>query len=111
MNDVSEISAIEIVQLVGYNLDSYEFIENTLVTIENHETFIDEFSKLKCKTHYSEPHSLEEGEVVIKVTYNNGEYELIHAKAQYRCRVKNRGYGYQIFDEEQFNSFLSSAKT
>ena len=113
INEESEISTIEIVKLCEYDKEAGEFREEIISTIEDHSTFLSDFKKIDCYNHWSDPTGVEENDVVIKITYKNGEYELIHhyGQGKYRHFEDNPSFlqvyaGYRYFDEEQFNDLI-----
>lgn len=50
---------------------------------------------------------MDEGYVVVRVDYSNGDFDLIYPNAQ--CFHKNgtNNYGYFFFDDEQFDALIS----
>ena len=113
INDESEISTIEIVKLCEYDQEKGEYQEQLISTIEDHETFLSDFKKVACYNHWTDPTGVFEDDIVIKIYYENGEYELIHYSGQgkYRHFEDNPSFfavyaGYRYFDEEQFNQLI-----
>lgn len=108
MNDESTIDSIQIVDLVDFKEENYEFVQEEICEIENIDEFIEEFSEIDCHVHYGDPVQLEAGVIVVKVVYENGDYELIDATAQLKRRQGVNHYGYRSFDREQFAELLKS---
>lgn len=113
MNDESEISTIEIVKLCEYDQEKGEYQEQLISTVEDHEAFLSDFKKVDCYNHWMDPSGVFEDDIVIKIYYENGEYELIHYSGQgeYRHLEDGRSFfaeyaGYRYFDEEQFNQLI-----
>ena len=113
INEESEMSTIEIVRLCEYDQEKEEFKEELISVIENRSDFLSDFKKVECYNHWSDPNGVHEGDVVIKITYKNGEYELINHSGQgkYRHFEDNPSFlqvyaGYRDFDEEQFNDLI-----
>ncbi|MBR7112627.1 MAG: hypothetical protein IKC75_06905 [Clostridia bacterium] len=120
INDESEISAIEIVKLCEYDQEKGEYQEQLISTVEDHETFLSDFKEIDCYNHWSDPTGVFENDIVIKISYTNGEYELIHHSGQgkYRHFEDNPSFlqvyaGRRYIDEEQFNQLIDkySSKT
>ena len=113
INEESEISTIEIVKLCEYDKEAGEFREEIISTIEDHSTFLLDFKKIDCYNHWSDPTGVEENDVVIKITYENDEYELIHHSGQgkYRHFEDNPSFlqvfaGRRYLDEQKFNDLI-----
>ncbi len=113
INEESEISTIEIVKLCEYDQEKGEYKEDLISVVEDHSAFLSDFKKLKCYNHWTDPIGVFENDIVIKITYKNGEYELIHNSGQgkYRYFEDNPSFlqvyaGHRYFDEEQFNDLI-----
>ena len=113
LNDESEISTIEIVRLCEYDQENNCFKEQLISTVEHHSAFLSDFKKIDCKVIWSEPTGVYEGDVGVKITYQNGEYEFINYYGQGKYRhLKNNlsmfdaDAGFRFFDEDQFNDLI-----
>lgn len=109
LHSMEEIDAIEIVKIDIDN--STGIIEQiSICSIEDIDTFMDDFSRVTCYWHYSDPTAPGDDARVIKIGYNNGEYELIAADGQSQYtndRLFQYYTGYRYFDEEQFDELIS----
>lgn len=107
LHDSSEISSIEIVE-VGEKNSQGNIEQNTIYIIENIEVFMRDFAKVDCYILYSDPTGIENNTTVIKVIYNNNDYELIGAdgQAQYINGKYDNYVGYRYFDRDQYESLL-----
>ena len=65
-------------------------------TVQDHSAFLSDFRDVKCNTFFGDPRGVYEGDIVVKITYDNGEYELI----------RSLGRGFYSFDQEQFNDLI-----
>ncbi|MBO7216034.1 MAG: hypothetical protein J6V84_03455, partial [Clostridia bacterium] len=74
MYDASEIERIEIVELLEFDSENRRYNENIIVTIDNTEEFLQEFSEIHCEKIFGEPCMVESYMIVIKVAYLNGNY-------------------------------------
>ena len=107
LNDTSEIHSIEIVTL-GPPQDGDIIPQQTVVCkVEDISGFLQDFSKVDCFSQMP-PSEVRELSTVIKITYNNGEYELIDSEGQSQFYD-----GYYYFycgsyhlDEEQFQNLI-----
>lgn len=111
MHNTSEISKIELVEC-GFGVEENTAYENVLVNIDDINGFIDDFSKVKYKR-YLFPGTLlyfNYSDFGIKITYENGDYEVIHGgrTTEYRSDIDE----YDIcnvtgfFDDKQKDAFL-----
>ena len=113
INIESEISSIEIIKLCEYDQEKGEYKEQLISTIQDHETFLSDFNDIDCYNHWTDPTGVFEDDIVVKISYKNGEYELIHHSGQgkYRHFEDNPSFlqvyaGRRYFDEEQFNQLI-----
>lgn len=113
INEESEMSTIEIVKLCEYDQEKGEYKEELISVVEDHSAFLSDFKKVECYNHWTDPTGVFEDDTVIKITYKNDEYELIHHSGQgkYRHFEDNPSFlqvyaGYRYFDEEQFNDLI-----
>ena len=73
---------------------------------------VNDFKDVNCYTYFGDPTGVVvEGEedTVIKVSYQNGEYELINWRGQAEDTLeKDFSFyaGFSVFDEEQFEDLL-----
>lgn len=107
LHDPSEISSIEIVE-IGEENSQGNIEQNTIYIIENIEVFMRDFAKVDCYILYSDPTGIENNTTVIKVIYNNDDYELIgvDGQAQYTNGEYDNYVGYRYFDRDQYESLL-----
>ena len=62
---------------------------------------------MKHKVNWGDPGVHNEGDIVIRIEFLNGEYDLIHHYAQtLRCPNTNRT-GFFFFDKDQFNALIA----
>lgn len=107
LHDTSEIASIEIVEILEPQNINDTQIEKALITIEDVERFLKEFSKIPCDKIYGQPSSIFGGTIVIKLTYTNGAYELISNDAQHLFYVDRPWqYGSYVFDKEPFEALI-----
>lgn len=111
LNKETQIAGISLV-LVSFD-EQGNSVQTELKTIENKESFLEDFRKVDCYSHSGDPMGVtEEGveDIVIKVCYNNDEYELINCSGQ-ATYTAERGFrfyrGYSVFDKEQFDILIN----
>ncbi|MBE6540811.1 MAG: hypothetical protein E7674_08775 [Ruminococcaceae bacterium] len=112
-HDVSEITSIKIVEVLDFNYEKLYNEENVLVTIENTDVFLQEFSEIHCREIFNDPETVNPNTIVIKVEYSNGDYEYIDYIAQCKCYKDSAmsHNGYFILDKEQFEAFIGKYYT
>ena len=106
-----EICSVSIVDL---SFDENEqLIQTEVHRVDDIVSFLQDFRTLDCYTYFGDPTGVTlEGEedTVIKISYNNGEYELINWRGQAEYTI-SRGFdyysGFSIFDETQFHELLT----
>jgi hypothetical protein len=110
LHDVDQISSVEIVTV--FFDDEGIANQQVKVRISDVEAFIKDFRSVTCYCHFGGPTGVEKslsGNDVIKITYQNGEYELIDWKGQSEY-TQERGFyyyaGFNVFDEEQFEELI-----
>ena len=110
LQDVSEINTIEIVK-IGVSKEGEEIIPMTSISIVNDkENFLREFLQINCYCNPGDPQGVVENAKVIKVIYNNGEFELIDVGGQstYTLDRQYKHYaGFRYFDDNEFNELIS----
>ncbi|WMJ23152.1 hypothetical protein RBG61_00405 [Paludicola sp. MB14-C6] len=74
---------------------------------EEGEKLIEDLKKIDCFNKYNPPGYMDAGLEAFKISYDNGDYELINYRAQ--ATYKNSKYdraGLYYFDKDQFNELL-----
>jgi hypothetical protein len=105
--DVEEVESAQIVRLDRYIEEENMFEYTILAQIEEYEEFISCLNGLKHRVNWGEPSIMHDQYIVIKVDYKDGNFDLIHSRAQLFYRLGNYQTGFFFFDEEQFNSLIS----
>ncbi len=109
MYDQSEVSKIEIV-IVGEEDEQGLNRQEVRGEIEDIDLFLDKFNQITCYKHVGDPRGVYVNDRVIKVTYVNGEYELIGRDGQARYTMQRQyvNYvGYRYFDKEEFYDLIN----
>lgn len=110
LQDISEIKSIEIVEIGVLEKNTEEISMSVLSVIEEKDAFLTEFLEINCFSLFGDPQGVGEYSEVIKITYNDDEYELIDVggQAEYTHERKFKNYvGYRYFDEIQFEALIS----
>lgn len=106
----AEINAIEIVELGELNQIKIPELKRVICEIKDHEAFLNDFEKVSCYLNEAFPAITHGNEKAIRITYNNGCYELIGVFGQ--SKIRNDDYypdgGTRCFDNEQFLNLIES---
>ncbi|MGN0517299.1 MAG: hypothetical protein ACI4II_01080 [Acutalibacteraceae bacterium] len=110
LNSTDEISDISIVA-ISFD-DDGEMLQTEIKKIDDTDVFLDDFRSVDCYVYYGEPIGVtQEGidDIVVKISYDNDEYELINWQGQSEY-TQERGFryyvGFSVFDEEQFEALI-----
>ena len=114
MYDESEISKIQIVKLLEYDETKYEYNIEIISTVKNNSEFLSEFKSVESHSFIGDPAGVYEGDVVIKFTYKNGEYEMINYSGAGAYRIPENGepyfsnhVGFHMFDSSEFDALIN----
>lgn len=105
--DADNVESIQIVKLEKYVEDEYRFDYVVLAKITDISSFVDKLNNVECSVNWGEPGVLSEGNVVIKLDYINGDYDLIFHNAQWFNRNSENHTGYFFFNEEQLDQLIT----
>ena len=110
LNSTDDIVSVSIVNL-SFD-ENRALVETEVKQVADINGFLNQFSSLDCYTYFGDPvAATPEGteETVIKILYDNGEYELINWRGQSRF-LAERGLkyyaGYRVFDEQPFEALI-----
>lgn len=112
VNPTDDIVAVAIVDL-SFDPDDF-LVETEVKQVDDIGGFLKAFCALDCYTWFGDPIPVtQEGvkDTVIKITYANGEYELINWNGQSEYRIErglNYYAGYRVFDEQQFEALIKN---
>lgn len=89
-----------------------DIIQTEIKQINDINGFMDDFEEVPCYIYFGDPTGVTEwGKEadVIKIAYDNGEYELINHNGQARYTLEN-GFsfyaGFSVFDKSSFNALI-----
>ena len=109
--DIDKVRAVQIVCLNTYIEGEYRFEYIILCEISDIAIFIDRLNNLKHSVNWGDPGWLNQGDVVIRIDYQNGDYDLIHPNVQKLNRSGVNHNGYFFFDKNEFDSLISDYLT
>ena len=105
--DVEKVDSIQIIRLDKYVEGEYRYEYTVISQISDCETFVSQLNKVDHSVNWGEPRQMDVQYIVIKIDYDNGDFDLLHPYAQCFNRSGSNRYGYFFFDVEQFNSLIS----
>lgn len=105
-----EIESISIVNVILN--DDGEVTQKELCSVADINGFMKKFREVDCYIYFGDPTGVSEEGVsadVIKIVYENGEYELINWNGQAEC-TDEKGFqyycGFSVFDENEFKALI-----
>ncbi len=107
---ITEISAIEIVKLGKSQYESQIPDNQTVIAkVEDTSEFLMKFAELDCFLSTQIPTRVPDDSIVIRISYNDGSYELISANGQSKSFLGDTYAfdGYRYFDKTQFSDFIN----
>lgn len=111
LNEEEQICSISIVSI---RFDEVGNMNQTEIQkIEDTDAFLDDFRKVDCYINFGDPTGVTEeraGAIVIKVLYENGEYELINwnGQAEYTLKWGFKFHkGFNFFEQKQFETLMN----
>ena len=110
LNKSTEISAIEIVQLGNFSDENFIPEQQTVIaTVVEISEFLEKFSEIDCYLNLKQPTRVRDQSIAIKISYKEGDYELIDAFGQSTSYYEEDTTfdGYRYFDEAQFSNLIS----
>lgn len=112
LNPTNEISEIAVVELSFR--ENGDLTETEIQKIEDIQEFLDDFQDLPCYVYFGDPTGATpegDADTVIRIVYENGEYEWINWNGQSKYTLE-KGFcyyaGYRVFDEQPFESLLEN---
>ena len=105
--DITKVDSIEIVRLDKYVQGEYRFEHTVLSQVSDCDTFVSRLNGVDHSVNWGDPCQMNEGYIVIRIDYRNGDFDLIHPDAQCFNRSGANRYGYFFFDDEQFETLIS----
>ena len=105
--DTATVESAQIIKLDQYVEDEYRYEYTILAEISECSEFVKQINGLKHSVNWGEPTDVNVGYIVIRIQYQNGDYDLLYPNAQWFNRSGVNQAGYFFFDEDQFNTLVS----
>lgn len=106
--DEGQIARIRIIRLEKYVEAEYRYDYSVLSEIENRTAFIEQLNNMTHSVNWGEPGQFQIGYLVIRIDYQNGDYDLIHPSTQWFNRSGVNQNGYFFFDQQEFDALVNS---
>ena len=105
--DIDQVESIQIVSLGEFDRSENRYEYKIISEISNCSDFVDRLNNIRHSVNWGEPMTLKLDYIVINVNYVNGDFDLIHYRAQsfYRSGAYRTGYFY--FNQRQFEKLIS----
>ena len=104
--DVSEVQSVQIVR-IDHAEPVFVYEYTVLHDITDYTTFIDRLNELDNHiTIFGDPHVVAEGDVVIRIEFQNGDWEIVACGTQRSCRSGEFITGPFIFDKDEFYALI-----
>lgn len=98
------------IELVQFEIDNSDYTTfPSQKNIEDVDGFLSDFNRLDFYKSSLGPVGIVENSLVIKIVYENGDFELVHynGQAKYTCELGSSNYcGRGTFEKEQFNALI-----
>ena len=110
LNPLDEIESIAICEFV---YDDVECIFNEIKKIDDKSAFISDFKNVRCYVWFGDPTGLveeDDGQHVIRIIYENKEWEIIYwnAQAEYTHTFGHRHYkGFNVFEKKDYDNLIA----
>lgn len=105
--DLERVKSLQIVKLDKYIEEEYRYEYTILSEISEKEAFVKRLNELEHSVNWGDPRQMDIQYIVIRIDYQNGDFDLIHQDAQCFNRSGINQYGYFFFDDEQFDMLIS----
>lgn len=105
--NVDAVKSVYIVQLDQHIEDEYRFDCAVLCEVNDTTKFVDRLNSLDQHINWGDPRTLCAGYVVVRIEYENGDYDLIHPEATIQYYSNRNHNAFVFFDTEQFENLIS----
>ena len=104
--DVDNVKSVQIVQLNRNVEGQYRWDYTVLCEIFDKGIFVNQLTSIEHRVQWGEPTVHNEGDIVVRIEFLNGEYDLIHWYAQTMSCPNTNRTGFFFFDKEQYNALI-----
>lgn len=103
---VDEVSSVQIIKLGKYSAEGKRDEYTIFKEIDDYAGFVERLNSMEVGYVWNDPRPLKEGDIVIKIDYLDGGYDLI--RSTYQVFVRNEGTNVRhfAFNEKQFETLI-----
>lgn len=103
---VDEVSSVQIIKMGKYSAEGNRDEYTILKEIDDYTELVERLNDMKIGYVWNDPRPLKEGDIVIKIDYLDGGYDLI--RSTYQVFVCNEGTNVRhfAFNEKQFETLI-----
>ena len=105
--EIENVESIQIVRLGRFNKEIRDYEYKIISEVKDKEEFIKRLNAIKYNKNWGGPTMLDEGSTVIKIVYKDGDFDLLH----YRAQLIDHNSGFFFFDKDQFLALISDYLT
>lgn len=103
------VKTVEIVE-ADYFFETGRGTQNSLVVVDDVDSFLKELERIEYKKSLSEPDTIEKRTLAVKISYKNGDYEVFDSENKSSVIIENegvyRGRVFGSFDTDAFYDLL-----
>ena len=109
--DAENVASVKIVKLEHFIEGKYDYEYYVSAEIMEAEEFINKLNEIEQSANKGDPQQMENGLVVIKIVYENGDFDLVHQKVQNFNREGETTSANSVFNEEAFEALITEYTT
>ena len=103
---VDEVSSVQIIKMGKYSTEGNRDEYTILKEIDDYTELVERLNDMKIGYVWNDPRPLKEGDIVIKIDYLNGGYDLIRRTYQVFVRNEETDVRYFAFNKKQFETLI-----
>ena len=103
---VDEVSSVQIIKMGKYSAEGNRDEYTILKEIDDYTELVERLNDMKIGYVWNDPRPLKEDDIVIKIDYLNGGYDLIRSTYQVFVRNEETDVRYFAFNEKQFETLI-----
>ena len=103
---VDEVSSVQIIKMGKYSAEGNRDEYTILKEIDDYTELVERLNDMKIGYVWNDPRPLKEDDIVIKIDYLNGGYDLIRRTYQVFVRNEETDVRYFAFNKKQFETLI-----
>ena len=105
---IEEIKFVEIVMLGDFDREKNEYEYTVLSQITDYATFVDRLTQLQTSVNGGQPYVFNKQAPVVRIEYQNGDYDLIQSEVQCFGRSGKITDGKFLFNQKGFQALIEA---